>query len=387
MFMETAAVRAGTAASAAKGAPAAPPQHWTDQRLPPDLASFVGQIRRSGDERAIAATADAAACALFAGTGPERAHFFAEAAKAAWDVLGPAHPVSVRFMSFSWALLLRAGRDEEARLLVKTLTSMKAMTPGFPARVRAAALFRTGTGNLHSGEHGLVLAHYALAQAALEDMEAPGSCGARTRPGLPAGRPGRDQLMARAFLAEQLVRLGDLRTASDVLAPCLYTITRLPPAADGTGTLPWPPAISGKALYVAGTAAMRAGDVDGAEALFRRAMDALALSPRTPLYPRAVPGELRTILETRGDAASLREAASLSRREAELLTILGGPDSPAALEALFLAARLLERSGDADAAFALHREVLAARKRVLGPMAEETRQSRAEIRRMDGRFQ
>jgi hypothetical protein len=136
-------------------------------------------------------------------------------------------------------------------------------------------------------------------------------------------------------------------------------------------------------LCVAGMAARGNGDADGAEALLRRALDTLSPAPENRGYLALSLGELRGILESRVGGKSLREAARLSEREAELLFGTEGPDSPQAIGALFRAAKLHERSGDADAALALHRRVLAARKRLLGPMAEKTRQSRAEIRRIE----
>jgi predicted metal-dependent HD superfamily phosphohydrolase len=96
-------------------------------------------------------------------------------------------------------------------------------------------------------------------------------------------------------------------------------------------------------------------------------------------------GEPRTLLERRGDAGSPREAALHSEREAEHLASLDGPDSPDAIKALLLAARHRERFGDGDAALSLRRKVLAARMRLFGTMAKETRQYRAEIGRIEGK--
>jgi tetratricopeptide (TPR) repeat protein len=386
MFMETAATRAGAGARAEEDARAAGPRGGTDPGLCADMAGLVARLRRSGDEAAFSAAAAAALCSLFCDAGPELPPLVAKAADAAGDVLGPAHPVTLWLLAVSGEALLSVNRDDEGYRRLAEGADSVTEKPGATSRELAEACLDLARCRLALGEHVPALCYYAEALEVFEDTDSRGApCPGEARPGLPPGRPGRDRLLARYLLAELLLQLNDPRAAAGVLAPCLDSLTRLPPAPDGTGILPWPAALSGMALYVAGMAAEGNGDDDGAVTLLRLALDNLGPSPRFPGCPKDVLGELRTLLERRGDAGSLREAALLSEREAERLAGLDGPDSPGVLKALFLAARHHEGAGDAEAALALHRKVLAARKRLLGPMAEETRQSRAEIRRINGK--
>jgi tetratricopeptide (TPR) repeat protein len=386
MFTETAAARAEAGARAAEGALVEDLQSGKATGLPPDLAGLGERLRRSGDVKAFAAAAASAGCSRFCGTGQELPSFFVKAAKAAWDVLGEAHPVTLRFLTIAGETMLSANRGEEAYLHLSLVISKFEDRPCLSSREQASAYLGNGRGRHACKERLAALGSYAEALEVLEEAD---SCGvpvpdaARARPGLPPGRLGRDLLLTRCHIAELLLQMKGPLTAAGVLAPCLDSLTRLPPACEGPGIRPWPAALSGTALYFAGMAARENGDDDGAAELLRRALDNLGLSQNFPGCPKDVLGELRTLLERRGDAGSLREAALLSEREAEHLASMDGPDSPGALRALLLAARHRESAGDADAALAHHRKVLAARKRRLGPMAEETRRSRDEIRRIE----
>jgi hypothetical protein len=92
---------------------------------------------------------------------------------------------------------------------------------------------------------------------------------------------------------------------------------------------------------------------------------------------------LSEILAGRGDPGSAREAAGLAERGAGLFFLREGPDSENATEALSDSARWHEEAGDPETALELHRKVLDARSRLLGPFAKPSRESRAEVRRLE----
>jgi hypothetical protein len=388
-FLETSRAWSGT------GRPAAPPQAGASPKrhAAPRNAAAAASLPSSGDFRSFAAAGLAAGCALLAGTSPERGRLYPETGRAAEKALGEDNQLMPEFMTFEAERLRLAGdlRGSEKKLMKAAF--LLRLHRGAHAREIHGPFLRHALATLRNGDPLCAMESCCSALASMEETDrggavpAPGSApapwDAAAVPGLPPGRPGRDRLAARILMAECVLAANGPLTASRVLAPLTDALPDLPPSADGPGTWPWPSELAGRALCVAGKAASRLGQGPGAAALLRRALDTLGPEPDDPRYLEDALALLQTELERLGDAESLREAAGLAEREAGILLAREGPDSARAIAALFLAARRRGRAGDTDAALELHRRVLAERKRLLGPMAKETRESRAEIRRIE----
>jgi hypothetical protein len=385
-FMSAADAWAEAGAGAGEGAASARLRGWAPPELPQDFVRRLALLRSSGDGKALAATAAAAGCAVFRHVTRDEASFFTEAGKAAADVLGPGHPTSVKFLNCLGHITYFRDEKGQSRRFFQQAADALARMPGAPAAELVTASISLMRSRNIAEDGTSALADCVGALDAVEETEpgVAGAPGAAPSRALPPARAGRDRLLARHWLAEVLYLLDDHRSAANVLAPLLDSLTRHLEDG-GTGRWTWPPCLAGSALLVAGETELRLGDGARAEAFLRRSLDVLHRGQAGPAILMPTVRTLRSILESRGDGEALREAAQLSELEAVLLLSTEGPDSPSVIEAILLAARLHERSGDADAALGLHRRVLAARKRLLGPMAQETRQSRKEIRRIEGR--
>jgi hypothetical protein len=189
--------------------------------------------------------------------------------------------------------------------------------------------------------------------------------------------------VASTHLAGCLLSLGAASLALGALGPFLDSLPRLPPGREPEGDWPWPPELAGNALAFAGEACADLDDYDRGESLLRLALDLMGPEPEDFFCQTGALEELAGILGERGGRDRLRESADLREREAGILFRLEGPDSSEALGALDRAASCRDSAGDFAAALELHRKILAERKRLLGPMDEATRESRAEIRRLE----
>jgi hypothetical protein len=306
----------------------------------PELEAVLERFRRSEDVRALAAAASAAECTAMTDVTGEGALFLAKAGETAEAVLGPRHPVTLRFLPLR-AVARLAGDDPEGcfEILMRESLGYRNML-GSSSRRSAAALFRVGLAIRGLMHPPVALSHYCEVLEALEDT----GWGAGPSPwadgrgrGLPPGRAGRDCLMARVSLARCLPRT-DAAAALDVLRPCLEALRDPPPAGGGPGPRPWPPELEGMALALAGMAASELGDSGRAEPLLRRSLDALGPFPKNPGYLKEALETLSRILAARADADSLREAELLSERAAGL-GVGGTSETMKQLSALLRAGR------------------------------------------------
>jgi hypothetical protein len=317
------------------------------------------------------------------------------------------HPVSLRFMAasacYSLAKIHSADKPPDRQDLEKAMEDLNSavckmqnvLGPSSPEAARALATLAMAH---HANGYGTAaLVRLAETLDVLENMEgayAPSPEGP-ARTGLPPGRAGTERLAARALIAERLIGGGYHGLALGALAPLLEALPDLPSGGGQPGAWPWPPALTGRALCHAGEAAEKLDDHALAEKAFRAAvramddqfsLDAKAGRDRDPSgtenIHRAL-SRLSQILVSRGVPEGCRDAAGLLERDSEFLSALKGPDSPETLSALAGAARCRELAGDRETALALHRKVLEARSRVLGPYAKPARESRAEVRRLE----
>jgi hypothetical protein len=395
------------------GGPGAPPVAPSSETL--ELLAL------HGDEAAFAAAAGAARCAVALGLsedfGPSLAVSDLEGrfppgavpwgqeaclklANAAKSRLGPSSPTSLGFLSaYSEATLSELARQARmahgtaAPRSVKEECGALADIAGTMVVGLRAAL---GTGSPEASRAAAILARTYALQAnprnaaslfapLLDELE---GCGPGTAP-LPAGPPavpkiapgrrGRDRLAARVGLAGCLRGGANPRTVTALLAPCLDALGELPPEG---GVWPWPPELAGRALLLAGETAFREGDRVRAEELLRRSLEALDPGLMDPAFLGTALEMLTAILADRRDPDSLREAAGLLLRAAELRKFVDGPDSPLSLLSLGRAAGSLEEAGDAEEALALHRKVLAEAARMKDPPATVLGRSRRAVARL-----
>jgi hypothetical protein len=387
IFMETAAARAEASARAGPPAPGGPSPERGGGRLPPDMERSAGLLRNTADERALAAAAAAADCASIMGFTAEQDSFFAAAGEAALALLGKDHPVSLKLQAQRYQSLRKKGDLGSAEYGMRDMAFRQARRLGASSRETAACLLRLGTVEMALRDLVPAACSFSDALEAFYDAcprRSPSPVDGPSRKGLPPGRAGRDILAASVSLAKCLFRLDEPALASAVLVPSTDSVPDLPapdPDRPPSGW-PWPPELAGWALCLAGAAADRLEDPARGETLLRRSLELLGPDPERKEYLSDSLELLSELLSRRGDGASSREAAQLAERNAELMFRHEGPDSPLALHYLVRAADCLEAAGDPEAAVGLHRKVLAARKRLLGPMDEATRKSRAEIRRI-----
>jgi hypothetical protein len=378
---------------AGRPASAAPAGTSQRRRPAPRNSADAADLPTSKVVRPFWAASAAAGCALLAGTSPDRARLYLGTGKASEKALCEDNPLMPAFWTFEAERLRLAGDLGGSEMALMKAAFQLRLQYGAHSQEIHGAFLRLALATLRSRDPVSAAESCCSALAAMEETDRSGAAPAKGSapspwdsgavPGLPPGRPGRDRLAARILMAECLLAANGPLSASLVLAPLTDALPDLPPSCDGPGTWPWPSELAGRALCVAGKAASRLGQGPGAAALLRRALDTLGPEPDDPRYLEDALALLQAELERLGDAESLREAAGLAEREAGLLLAREGPDSARAIAALFLAARRRGRAGDTDAALELHRRVLAERKRLLGPMAKETRESRTEIRRIE----
>jgi hypothetical protein len=396
IFRETAAARADTALRAVP-AGRDPERDAGSRGLRPDLCAATGLIRRTADARALATAAAAADRWSLPGFTEQQAPFFAAAGDAAQGLLGPDRPVTLTFMTLDAESLYDEGEVQNAVAGMRKVSRSQMNRFGASSGETVTNCIKPGALLQAAGDRMGAAVSFSDAPEALEETrrrrprslrDGPG------RPGLQPGRAGRDILEASIRLAETLCLLDDPRPASAVLPrftdslpifPVLPDLPDLPDLpADPSWPFGWPlpPELGGRALCVAGEAAVLRDDRSRRESLLRQSVDWLGPNPVPATYLSRALAQLSLVLSRRGDSASSREAALPADRAAEIISREEGHDSAAALDAPVRAADRREAPGNADAAVELHRRVPAARKRLLGQMDERPRQSRAEIRRI-----
>jgi hypothetical protein len=393
IFMETAAVRAWAASRPG------PARDAGFRALPPDAERAAGLLRRTSDERALAAAASAGECGLVTGMTEEEVSFLEAARLAVTDTLDREHPVALRFMAHSCERLFRGEKFEAAETGLRLLSISLKKRFGASARETVWSSLMLGTMRLvgYDGIDDLdaldpAIGSFSEALEALEALEDAGGSGTPSAadpargPGLPPGRAGRDRLDASTQLARCLCTAGASRHALGVLGPFLDSLPRLPPGREPEGEWPWPPELAGRALCVAGEAAADMDDCARGEPLLRRSLELLGPEPEDGYYQVRALEYLAGILGERGGRDRLSESADLSERMAAIMFRSDGPDSSAALDALCRAAACREAADDCDASLELHRKVLAARTRLLGPADKSTRESRENVSRLEGKL-
>jgi hypothetical protein len=354
---------------------------------------LIGLLDRFPDERALGAAAAAAECErLIWGTGHgEHETVFISAVDSARRALDGFHPVSQKFASYLAEHMAAQGRPEAAGEKTAEISLIPKQELGASSREAAMPLFRGSQFMRLAGAKFLPrsLDLCAEALASLEEtVSRRGSPEAGGPPprGLPRDRLGRDILAARLLLAQVLAEWRDDHGAAlDALGPFLDALRHLPPAREGPGRWPWPPELAGMALVAAGRAAYFTRDFPRAEGLVRRALDTLDPDPPDRSWLKAALATLVRVLENRapGDRDVCRELAALLGRGGETVARDEGPDSLTALSFVSESARWHEKAGDPETALGLHRKVLDARSRLLGPFAKPSRESRAEVRRLE----
>jgi hypothetical protein len=388
IFLETAAARAGAASRTGP----APARDAGSRGISPDTEREAVLIRHTSDERALAAAAAAGMCSLLLRTTPEQARFLEAANLAAMDTLDPKgsddtdHPAVLQFMTLACERLYLEDNYETASQALRLVNIRQKKLFGASARETVGTSIRLGTAQFAVFDLGGSLDSYAEALEAAEEAFAPGTtyaADAARGPGLPPGRAGRDILHASTHLANCLCTAQSPRHALGVLGPFLDALPRLPPVRDPEGAWPWPPELAGRALSVAGEAAAAMGDDAAGESLLRRSLDLMGPEAVDYACQAAALKMLADILAKRGGWDRLREAADLGERQAGVLFRREGPDSSDALDALARAAELREAAGGGGASLVLHRRLLAARTRLLGPADESTRESRENVSRLE----
>ncbi|MDR1035882.1 MAG: hypothetical protein LBT40_04755 [Deltaproteobacteria bacterium] len=314
MFMMTAELRAKAGARAGEGAAAARPQGGAPPEHPRDFARLLALLRNSEDEKVLAAVASAAECVAFLSFSRDEASFFAEAGKAAGDVLGPGHPTAIRFLTALGLFMKALKEDGQSRQFLQKAVDAMSKAPGTPVPRIVTATICLGQNKAIAQDFPSALADIVEALDTLEETDpgGAGAPGAAPSRALPPGRAGRDRLLARYCLAELLCQLEDHRSSSGVLAPFLDSLPRLPADGDGAGRWTLPPGLTGNVLYVAGMSEMRLGDDARAEALLRSSLDSLERGWADPTFLKRTVKALSSVLERCGDGEQLREAARLS---------------------------------------------------------------------------
>jgi hypothetical protein len=327
-FMDIAAARAASAAGngdgdvpgkaagpGRRGKPGAAPRDEREAGLRPGLASALENLRISEDEPALAAASAAAASSSTTPPG-EDIFFLEKACEIAEDVLGPDHPATLGFMPLKALRRLLGNEFLEYYEILRDAAFRVRSRLGSSSLGSASAFFLVGQALSILLRRPGALGSYAEALEAFEDTAwgcGPSPWAAGRGRGLPPGRAGRDCLMARIAVA-RCISLHDPGTALGILGPFLDALPDLPPAPGEPGTPPWPLEIEGMALAIAGIAASDLGDPDRAEALLRRAVDALGPEPENSGYLKDALGSLSAILASRDDEASRNEAERLAKR-------------------------------------------------------------------------
>jgi hypothetical protein len=443
IYLETAAVRAAAAARAAgaradkakplrrqagKGAsPAGTPEPGARRgdEAPSAAPSpeTLELLARHGDEAAFAAAAGAAGCALalgemgmsealgrsrtysslrelsVPGMKSETTDAYQKLWKAAEDRLGPRSPATLRLMTVFaelrladsyWLFKQAYGTPGQGR--TKTLFASAAELAGgtafvlredlgayAPETARANALLARAT--LQQDMAFTAKVFFSLALDALEGS-GPGAEGAPGLAKITPDRPGRDRLALRVAMAGCLRGGRNPESVTALLAPFFDALGELPAGDGGATAWPWPPELAGRALLIAGETAFYLGEAARAEELLRMSLDALDPGLVDPIFLGTAFDRLSVILADRGDPASLREAAGLQERAAELRETLDGPGSLMSLMMLGNAAGYLELAGDSAGAVALHRKVLSGAACREDPDSMAAERSRRAIRRL-----
>jgi hypothetical protein len=395
IYLETAAVRAASAARAA-GARVWPGTSGDGDGASgdgaPPVAPSAGTrelLASHGGEAAFGAAAGAAGCALalgelsmtesfgplfwmsrledvpnpWAGFGPMEAYHGLW--KAAESRLGPLSPAALGLASAvaearlaDLARMAGMARGKKDRgLLAKQADPLgnlvdethdrlrKALGARSPETLRAAALLAR-----HLVRIGFTLPGAIAFAGILDSLEgcAPGSAPFRgdsqSAPRISPDRLGRDRLSARASMAGCLLMKGNPATVAALLAPLADA---LPELAPGGGGWPWPSELAGQALVMAGEAAFRLGDSAGAGEFLRVSLRAMDPALVQPAFVGTALELAAGIFAGRGDPDSLRKAEGLRAAVSRLEESLAGQDCLLSLGTLANAMGILERAGGA----------------------------------------